>query len=305
MGNHPEKLSDCPIVIDTKTNGFEQDLVELLDQSLEFTFLEGRETHHAFPHTTGWRTLPFSVLTYVLSQSGILWTEEHTRVDLGPGDAYLIPIGQSHRSDALAEEGVSAIWMHFTFRLLGGLDLFSLIDSPGEIPASKASDVPGILAEIIDVYSSPSNNPLSLLVRRRVAVDRLLAFILDVCCPRADAEEMIVCSQRLKPALTHIHQNYAKPICRDELAEMTNLSRSRFHTLFHQLTGLGPMDYLKHRRIQAAQTLLLTTDMKIREITSAVGYDDPLHFTRQFAASVGCCPRAFRQQQRTWQRIAP
>ena len=80
MGSNPENMSDCPVLVHTKTSGFEQDLVELLGRSLEFTFLEGRETNNAFPHTTGWRTLPFSVLTCLLSHGGVPWSEEHTRI---------------------------------------------------------------------------------------------------------------------------------------------------------------------------------------------------------------------------------
>ena len=295
MGNCPEKLSDCPVLIDTKTSGFDHDVVELLDQSLEFTFLEGRETHHAFPNTTGWRILPFSVISCTLSQGGTIWTEERGRVDLAPGDAYLIPTGLAHKSDALAQEGVKAIWMHFTFRLLGGLDLFSLVDSPGKIPGDRTSEVPRLLGGIIDLYATPSGSQFELVARRRIAVNNFLLFLVDVCLPRPDLDEVIACGQRLKSAIVYIHEHYSEPICRDDLADMTNLSRSRFHAVFHRLTGMGAMDYVKHRRIQAAQTLLLTTDNQVQEIASAVGYNDPLHFTRQFTATVGCCPRAFRR----------
>jgi AraC-like DNA-binding protein len=108
--------------------------------------------------------------------------------------------------------------------------------------------------------------------------------------------ELIGLSQRLQPALAHIHQHYAEKIDRDELARLTCLARSRFHHLFHQLTGMGVMEYLKHLRIQRAKALLLATDQPIGDVAAAIGYADPSHFSRLFTALVGCSPRSFRNR---------
>jgi len=297
MADSPKHLSVCPVLIDTKTNGFERDSVEVVEQSLEFRFFEGRETVHAFPHTTGWRVLPFSVFSCLLENSATAYVEGYPEMRLGPGDAHLIPAGVRHRDDVPGGEGVRARWLHFTFRLLGGLDLFALLESPGYIPAGEAREGSEALREIIDSYApEPGANLLAMVARRRQAVSRFLAFLVEVCPARRNIAELIALSRRLQPVLVHIHERFAEPICRDDLARLAHLSRSRFHSLFHQVTGLGPMEYVKRRRLQAAQALLLTTDKAIKEICAAVGYGDPFHFTRLFTAAIGCSPCDFRKR---------
>jgi AraC-like DNA-binding protein len=299
MDTHPENLSVCPFVIDTKTSGFAPDPVATLEQTLEFSFFEGCDARHAFPHTTGWRTLPFSVLSALLENEAVTHLDGYGDIAMKPGDAVLIPTGVRHKSDANSACGVRALWMHFTFRVLGGLDLFRLVSSPGRISGEMAEEGRAAMREVIRHHSAPVGHPLAVMAARRQAEGRLLQFLLGVCPPRPGMEERIACSHRLKRVLDHIHEHYADPLSRDDFHRLACLSRSRFHTLFREVTGMAPMEYVKHRRLQVAQTALLTTDASVKEIAHAVGYGDAFHFTRLFTAAVGCCPREFRRRNLT------
>jgi AraC-like DNA-binding protein len=297
MDASPENLSDCPVTIDTQVSGFAPDSLALLDQSLEFTWYEGRETYNPYPHTTGWRTLPFSVVSCLLEHEGVTQMAGRPPEVIGPGDVHLIPTGLPHKSDVLGQEGAHACWIHFTFRLLGGLDLFSLLEAPLKITdPAQAADARAVVTAVNESYALPGDQPLACLARRRVAVSRLLGWLLEVCPAKPHLPTLLDNSQRLRAAWEHLHAHYADPLDRDALVALTGLSRSRFHTLFHQLTGMGPMQYVKQRRIQAAQVLLLTTTLPIQTVATTVGYPDAFHFTRLFTAVVGCCPRTFRQR---------
>ena len=299
MDTRLKNLSDNPIVIETKASGFAPDPVATLEQTLEFSFFEGRETHHAFPHTTGWRTLPFSVFSSPLEHDAVTHLDGYGDIAVVPGDAVLIPAGVRHKSDADCAGGVRALWMHFTFRLLGGLDLFAMVSSPGRITGQAAEEGRAAMREVIRHYTAVADNPLATMAARRLAATRFLHFLLDICPVKPEMHQRIADSQRLARVLAHLHAHYAEPMRRDDLLRLARLSRSHFHTLFHSVTGMGPMEYLKHRRIQAAQTALLTTDASVREIAHAVGYGDAFHFTRLFTAAVGCSPREFRHRNFT------
>jgi len=297
MDASPENLSDCPVTINTQVSGFTPDPLALLDQSLEFTWYEGRETYHAYPHTTGWRTLPFSVVSCMLQHGGTTQLAAHPTALIAPGEVMLIPTGTLHKADVLGQEGARACWLHFTFQLLGGLDLFELLEPPLLITDSRqTADARAVVTAVIASYALPEDQPLLCMAHRRVAVSRLLAWLLEVCPAKPHLPVLLANSQRLRAALEHLHAHYAEPLDRDALVALTGLSRSRFHTLFHQLTGMGPMQYVKQRRIQAAQVLLMTTTLPIQTVASAVGYSDAFHFTRLFTAVVGCCPRAYRRR---------
>jgi len=295
MQTRANNLSINPVLVETRTEGFDQSAVEVIERSLDFRFFEGHETHHAFPHTSGWQALPFSVFTCMLDHGGTVHWTGAPDVELRPGDAYLIPAGVRHKFDAFHAEGVHAIWMHFTFRLLGGMDLFSLTKPPRVISATQAQRGREALEAVIAAHTESVESSLMLIARRRTAVSNFLELLLEICPPREDIDELVSGSKRLERVLAHIHDHFAESICRDDLVRMTNMSITRFHCLFRQVTGMGAMQYLKYRRLQAAQSLLLTTNQPIGEIAAAVGYTDPFHFTRLFTAAVGCSPRVFRK----------
>lgn len=48
-------------------------------------------------------------------------------------------------------------------------------------------------------------------------------------------------------------------------------------------------------RIEKAKSLLMTTQLPINEVASAVGYNDQLAFSRLFKRCCGQSPRAYRE----------
>lgn len=79
-----------------------------------------------------------------------------------------------------------------------------------------------------------------------------------------------------------------------ELAAMAGLSASHFSARFRDATGYTVLEYLKRLRMARARQLLLTTDDLIADVASAVGYTDPLYFSRQFSAVNQLSPSRFR-----------
>lgn len=66
--------------------------------------------------------------------------------------------------------------------------------------------------------------------------------------------------------------------------------------------GCTPSEFVHRARVNHAKTLLAETDRSITEIARAVGFGDPAYFSRQFRASAGISPSAFRAQQRQFLR---
>ena len=104
-----------------------------------------------------------------------------------------------------------------------------------------------------------------------------------------------ITNSRIHHALSHIHKNYNQPLVIKELAQEVHLSNSRFRTVFKNLTGLSPMEYLTTLRINHARQLMPLTALSICEIASRVGYDDQLYFSRIFKKKTGVTPRDYRK----------
>lgn len=82
----------------------------------------------------------------------------------------------------------------------------------------------------------------------------------------------------------------------EKYAQMSGVSVTYFYRCFRKWSGKSPIEYRNTLRLSNAESLLRCTDMKIGEISLAVGYDDPLYFCRLFSSVYGQSPRGYRKE---------
>lgn len=100
--------------------------------------------------------------------------------------------------------------------------------------------------------------------------------------------------QKMKEAEAYIRENYAKDLNMAVVSNYVSMNYSLFSYSFKQYTGSNFVNYLKEIRMSEAKKLLTETDMKIIEISQAVGYDNEKHFMKIFKAACGVSPTEFR-----------
>ena len=79
------------------------------------------------------------------------------------------------------------------------------------------------------------------------------------------------------------------------LADACRLSTGHFSRAFRASTGLTPVQWLAHRRIEAAKALIQQRRGSLGEVALACGFSDQSHFTRIFTRIVGTSPGAWRR----------
>jgi len=84
----------------------------------------------------------------------------------------------------------------------------------------------------------------------------------------------------------------------EDLTALARLSARYFASAFKRSFGLPPHAYLIRRRVEKAQTLMLTTDMPLSEVSLACGLSDQPHLTRLFGRLVGATPAQWRRERR-------
>lgn len=97
-------------------------------------------------------------------------------------------------------------------------------------------------------------------------------------------------------ALTYFNEHYNKDISIEEYAASRHMSTSWFIRNFKKYTGSTPMQHILSIRISNAESLLETTEYNMTEISSIVGYDNPLYFSRIFKKQKGLSPSEYRKQ---------
>lgn len=100
--------------------------------------------------------------------------------------------------------------------------------------------------------------------------------------------------KRLECALEYIHNNYSGKVLVRDLANMVNMSTSRFRDVFSQAQGISPNEYLQNIRLLHSKDLLYA-NMNISEIAYKCGYSSLSYFSRSFKNRYGLSPRQYQR----------
>ncbi|MEK3881197.1 response regulator [Paenibacillus sp. FSL M7-0420] len=93
---------------------------------------------------------------------------------------------------------------------------------------------------------------------------------------------------------TIVQEGYASELSVSRIAEEVFLTPNYISLLFKKETGGTITDYITQIRIGKAKELLLTTDLKVMEISERVGYENPHYFSTVFKKTTGLHPLKFR-----------
>lgn len=100
----------------------------------------------------------------------------------------------------------------------------------------------------------------------------------------------------IRKAIVYLNEHFAESVSVEQLAALAGYSPAQFRRLFNALTQMSPSKYVISVRINAAKTLLSTTDRHITDIACETGFYDHAHFIRAFKSATGQTPNEFRQQ---------
>ncbi len=90
-----------------------------------------------------------------------------------------------------------------------------------------------------------------------------------------------------------IERRYDQPLTLRELASLANLSPKYLCRAFREAFGVTPLAYRQELRLREAQRLLSTSNLRIGEIATNVGFQSVYHFSRLFRKRIGCTPTAY------------
>ncbi|MBN8887823.1 MAG: AraC family transcriptional regulator [Rudaea sp.] len=99
---------------------------------------------------------------------------------------------------------------------------------------------------------------------------------------------------RLRRVVDHLQRHYAENVRMAALAELADVSLAQLERHFRHVFQITPQQALTRLRIEAAMRALAGTE-RIAEIGQACGFADQSAFARQFKATVGMTPRAYRK----------
>ena len=90
------------------------------------------------------------------------------------------------------------------------------------------------------------------------------------------------------------HYRHESPVA--QMVAISGLAERTFKRRFVQATGMGPLDYVHHVRLEEAKQMLESGDASIDSIAFEVGYSDASFFNRLFRRKVLMSPTQYRRR---------
>lgn len=105
-------------------------------------------------------------------------------------------------------------------------------------------------------------------------------------------------SKMVRDAILYMNHNYCNSgLTMSSLAEHLQISGTTLSLEFQRELGIKPSEFLSNLRMEKAKELLRDTDLRIKDICIAVGYDDDYSFSRVFKKYTGMTASQYREEQ--------
>ncbi len=95
-------------------------------------------------------------------------------------------------------------------------------------------------------------------------------------------------------AKRYISANISQKITVEDIAKRCAVSPKYLCKVFKNNVGTSPLSFMLSEKFETAKDLLLSTDMPIKEIAAAVGFDDSCYFSTAFKSYEKISPSQFR-----------
>lgn len=256
----------------------------------------------------------FIEIAVILSGNGtqVLHTsnKERITVPVARGDICTVMQGQSHAYTFLPDESISIINILFNRAILQKVatydeDRMNLCEFV-ERMANLSQQNPKVLrlsdetlkrvCELIERIESES-------IGRELGAGTmvLLSFAEILTClyreyRNQSADRFPADGGWVSKLLAYLDRHFQEEITLEQLSAMTHFSTRQITRRFKETVGVSVSKYILLQRMALARDLLTSTDMKITNIATEVGFSNPSYFCEQFRRVVHCTPKEFRDR---------
>ena len=102
----------------------------------------------------------------------------------------------------------------------------------------------------------------------------------------------------IKDIKKSIAKNLSNKITLTDIAESVHLEPHYCCSLFSRHMGMSICDFVRERRIETAESLLITTNLSLSEVAEHCGFEDYNYFSRIFKRQVGISAMRYRKINR-------
>ena len=204
-------------------------------------------------------------------------------VELVPGRVYFIPaysVANSH-IDGKMEKYFIHFQLDSTF-----FEMYRYLTDGFSVSATAESEY--LFKTVLDHYRDGS-------YAARLRVQGAMNLIMADFAREMSLESGVI--TKFEHVLQYINDHFTENIPISYLAELMGISKMYFSNYFKRVFNVSPKQYILGKRLTEGQRLLLETNMSVKEIAYAVGFDNENYFSEFFTAKVGISALKFRNRE--------
>lgn len=213
---------------------------------------------------------------------------EGTRL-VGEGEVIVYRPWERQVYTYLCEQGTQVYWLHFTGQGIPSLLRQSFLTGP-TVRVGRLSEARELFERMIhELQMQPYQYEMYLCSYFTLLLSCLSRHLMTQGGEKRSREA-------LNQVIETIHAHLYEEIPVESLAQSCRMSTSHFIHQFKEYTGFSPHTYQIRLRLERAKELMSSTTMNVSEIAFAVGYDNPLYFSRLFRRHTGMSPSEYRRE---------
>jgi AraC-like DNA-binding protein len=212
------------------------------------------------------------------------------------GEILLLPQGLAHQYQADADSPWSIYWVHFQGTATAIFNQY-LGYRENARPVTRIGVSPQLIArfrELMAVHRTGYSTRAFIN-----AANQLRQLLTQIGVEIRSAQARGQQSFDLEAVQSFMLEHIGQPLDLDTLAATARLSKFHFATKYKALTGYSPIKHFLNMKMEHACHLLDSSQLSVKGVAAALGYDDQLYFSRLFSKTVGMSPRTYRGSVRS------
>ena len=222
--------------------------------------------------------------------------------DVSPGNIILVPSGHLHRTSTINAKGHSRYVVYFSqgymedfIDLIGREAFDALLEKRCiQVPEHLVSTIHELLRRMDQTQKQ--NLPYAPAALK-TDLQQILLYLLRH--GEQKVNNTSPSASKIQEAAQYIAEHYQEELSLADVAAVACMEKTYFCKCFKTITGFGFSEYLTRVRMQAAESLLLKTDLSVSEIASQCGFSGSNYFGDLFHRCYGISPSMYRRRNRT------
>ena len=177
--------------------------------------------------------------------------------------------------------------------------MYCQINMKKSTPAAAESDILPSLVKLLESVSKEFDADREVAKALLVRAASLLRVQIDRQATDVDLQNKTggLAAWQMRRLNVFIEARLDQPIRLKELSAISKLSTAYFSRAFKLTFRETPHAYIVRRRLERAETLMLTTDLRLSDIAVRCGFADQAHLCRLFRQQYAKSPAAWRRER--------